>query len=157
MAIALAFFNQLSGINAVIYYAPRILEGAGLQQSAALLSTVGIGIVNLIFTMFGMALIDRFGLVRVDLLVCLHHVPRHRTGDRYLGVPCGDISKQCACLWDLAWLQYPLYLCRTYCRAIPLRQCTVRWRSDFRVLRWDDGAAVDLRMAVDAGNVWRLA
>jgi MFS family permease len=61
MAIALAFFNQLSGINAVIYYAPRILEGAGLQHSAALFSTVGIGIVNLIFTRFGMALIDRFG------------------------------------------------------------------------------------------------
>jgi MFS family permease len=61
MAFLLAFFNQLSGINAIIYYAPRILEGIGLQQSAALLSTVGIGIVNLIFTIFGLALIDRFG------------------------------------------------------------------------------------------------
>jgi MFS transporter, SP family, arabinose:H+ symporter len=61
MAFLLAFFNQLSGINAIIYYAPRIFAGIGLQQSAALLSTVGIGIVNLIFTIFGMALIDRFG------------------------------------------------------------------------------------------------
>lgn len=61
MAFLLAFFNQLSGINAIIYYAPRIFEGIGLQQSAALLSTVGIGIVNLIFTIFGIALIDRYG------------------------------------------------------------------------------------------------
>jgi len=61
LAFLIAFFNQLSGINAVIYYAPRVLEGAGLQQSAALLSTVGIGVVNVIFTVVGMALIDRMG------------------------------------------------------------------------------------------------
>jgi len=46
----LASFNQLSGINAISCYAPRILQGIGLQQGLALLSTVGIGIVNLIFT-----------------------------------------------------------------------------------------------------------
>jgi MFS family permease len=61
LAFLIALFNQLSGINAVIYYAPRVLEGAGLQQSAALLSTVGIGIVNVIFTVVGMAVIDRQG------------------------------------------------------------------------------------------------
>ena len=61
LAFLFAFFNQLSGINAVIYYAPRILEEIGLGKNAALLSTVGIGIVNLIFTMIGLSLIDKFG------------------------------------------------------------------------------------------------
>lgn len=61
LAFLFAFFNQLSGINAVIYYAPRILEETGLGKSAALLSTVGIGLVNLVFTMLGLALIDRYG------------------------------------------------------------------------------------------------
>ena len=51
----------MSGINAFLYYAPRIFEIAGLEKSAAMLSSVGIGIVNLIFTFVGLALIDKFG------------------------------------------------------------------------------------------------
>lgn len=61
LAFLFAFFNQVSGINAVIYYAPRIFEDAGLAANAALLSSVGIGVVNLIFTMLGLSLIDRYG------------------------------------------------------------------------------------------------
>ncbi len=61
LAFLLAFFNQLSGINFVIYYAPRIFEAAGLASSTALLSSVGIGAVNLICTMLGVVLIDRAG------------------------------------------------------------------------------------------------
>ncbi len=61
LAVLFAFFNQVSGINAIIYYAPRILELAGIGDKAALLSTAGIGLVNLIFTMVGLAIIDRFG------------------------------------------------------------------------------------------------
>lgn len=61
LAFLFAFFNQLSGINAIIYYAPRILKETGLGEGAALLSTAGIGLVNLIFTMLGLALIDRYG------------------------------------------------------------------------------------------------
>lgn len=61
LAFLLAFFNQLSGINFVIYYAPRIFEAAGLASSTALLSSVGIGVVNLVFTMLGLVLIDRVG------------------------------------------------------------------------------------------------
>ncbi|ALM51281.1 sugar porter family MFS transporter [Halomonas huangheensis] len=61
LAFMIAFFNQLSGINFIIYYAPRVLEAAELGSQAALLSTAGIGLVNLIFTMIGMSLIDRFG------------------------------------------------------------------------------------------------
>ena len=61
LAFLLAFFNQASGINAIIYYAPRVFEMTGLGKSAALLSSTGIGVVNLIFTMAGLSLIDRFG------------------------------------------------------------------------------------------------
>ena len=61
LAFLFAFFNQLSGINFIIYYAPRIFEAAGLAASTALLSTSGVGVVNLVFTMLGMYLIDRAG------------------------------------------------------------------------------------------------
>lgn len=57
----IAFFNQFSGINALLYYAPRIFEEAGLGRSTALLSGVGIGVTNLLFTIIGMSLIDRIG------------------------------------------------------------------------------------------------
>ncbi len=61
LAFLIALFNQLSGINAFLYYAPRIFQEAGLGESTALLSSVGIGITNLIFTLIGVALIDRLG------------------------------------------------------------------------------------------------
>jgi sugar porter (SP) family MFS transporter len=61
LAFFIAFFNQLSGINAIIYYAPRIFELTGAGASTALLGTMGIGLVNLVFTLIGMALIDRAG------------------------------------------------------------------------------------------------
>jgi sugar porter (SP) family MFS transporter len=61
LAILIAFFNQLSGINAILYFAPRIFELTGLGTQAALLQSVGIGITNLIFTFVGLWLIDRLG------------------------------------------------------------------------------------------------
>lgn len=61
LAFLIAFFNQLSGINAVLYFAPRIFEMTGLGAQAALLQSVGIGVTNLIFTFVGMWLIDRAG------------------------------------------------------------------------------------------------
>ncbi|HXW04440.1 MAG TPA: sugar porter family MFS transporter [Vicinamibacterales bacterium] len=61
LAFLVAFFNQLSGINAVLYFAPRIFEMAGLGAQAALLQSIGIGITNLIFTFVGLWLIDRLG------------------------------------------------------------------------------------------------
>ena len=61
LAFFIAFFNQLSGINAFLYYAPRIFELAGLEESTSFLSSIGIGIVNLIFTLIGISLIDKFG------------------------------------------------------------------------------------------------
>ncbi len=61
LAFLLAFFNQLSGINFVLYYAPEILERAGLAAGESLFSSISIGLVNLIFTFVGIALIDRLG------------------------------------------------------------------------------------------------
>tara|TARA_R110001583_G_scaffold149622_2_gene301708 strand:+ start:298 stop:1617 length:1320 start_codon:yes stop_codon:yes gene_type:complete len=61
LAFFIAFFNQFSGINAFLYYAPRIFEEAGLGESTALLSSIGIGITNLLFTLIGVALIDKLG------------------------------------------------------------------------------------------------
>ena len=61
LAFLIAFFNQFSGINAVLYFAPRIFELTGLGANAALLQSVGIGVTNLIFTFVGLWLIDRLG------------------------------------------------------------------------------------------------
>lgn len=61
LAFLIAFFNQLSGINAVLYFAPRIFEMTGLGAKAALLQSIGIGVTNLVFTFVGLWLIDRLG------------------------------------------------------------------------------------------------
>ena len=60
-AVILAMFNQLSGINAIIYYAPRIFEMAGFDKAHAYLQPVYIGAANLLFTLLAMTMIDRFG------------------------------------------------------------------------------------------------
>jgi sugar porter (SP) family MFS transporter len=61
LAIAIAAFNQLSGINALMYYAPHIFRMAGAGQDSALLQSVIVGGTNLVFTMAAMGVIDRFG------------------------------------------------------------------------------------------------
>src|SRR5213593_1254089 len=61
LAFLVAFFNQLSGINAILYFAPRIFALTGLGAQAALLQSIGIGITNLLFTFVGLWLIDRLG------------------------------------------------------------------------------------------------
>lgn len=65
LAFLMAFFNQLSGINAFLYYSSRIFQEAGLGESTALLSSIGIGVVNLIFTLLGVFLIDKLGRKRL--------------------------------------------------------------------------------------------
>ena len=67
LAFSISFFNQFSGINALLYYARRIFDAAGLGEQAGLLGTVGLGIANLIFTLLGVLLIDRLG--RKQLMV----------------------------------------------------------------------------------------
>lgn len=82
LAILFALFNQLSGINAIIYYAPRIFEMTGLGKDSALLSSAGIGLTNLIFTLLALNVIDRFGrrklmfIGSVGLIVTLGLVAR---------------------------------------------------------------------------------
>lgn len=67
LAFLIAFFNQLSGINFVLYYAPEILEIAGLATKESLFNSIAIGGINLIFTFVGISLIDRIG--RRQLLI----------------------------------------------------------------------------------------
>lgn len=65
--VALAMFNQLSGINAIMYYAPRIFEMSGLAKDTALLQAISIGLTNMIFTLLAISVIDKFG--RKNLLI----------------------------------------------------------------------------------------
>ena len=72
-AIAIAMFNQLSGINALLYYAPRIFELAGAGAESAMLQSVAVGSTNLLFTLLAFFFIDRFGrkpLLYVGSVVC---------------------------------------------------------------------------------------
>ena len=61
LAMLFAIFNQVSGINAIIYYAPRIFEMTGLGKNSSLLSTAGLGLMNFMFTLLAMGFIDKVG------------------------------------------------------------------------------------------------
>ena len=81
LAIAIAMFNQLSGINAVLYYAPRIFSLSGVGESAALLQTVLIGGVNLIATAAAMIIIDSFGRRKLMLVGSVGYIVSLGTGN----------------------------------------------------------------------------
>ena len=68
MGVLIAAFNQLSGINAVMYFAPRIFSMSGFDQSAALLGSVGVGLVNLLITIIALSIIDHFGRKKLMLI-----------------------------------------------------------------------------------------
>jgi sugar porter (SP) family MFS transporter len=70
-AVLLAMFNQLSGINAILYYAPRIFEMAGFSKADAYLQPVYIGGANLLFTIIAMTVIDKFGRKTLLLIGCV--------------------------------------------------------------------------------------
>ena len=70
-AVLLAMFNQLSGINAILYYAPRIFEMAGFDKADSYLQPVYIGAANLLFTIIAMTVIDRFGRKTLLLVGCV--------------------------------------------------------------------------------------
>ena len=61
LAIAIAFFNQMSGINAILYYAPRVMQEAGASTSAAYWMSVAVGAMNLVATMAALSVIDKIG------------------------------------------------------------------------------------------------
>ncbi|MDA8975093.1 sugar porter family MFS transporter [Akkermansiaceae bacterium] len=68
LAFFIAFFNQLSGINAIITFAPRIFAMTGLGENAAILQSAGIGVINLTFTLLGLKLIDQIGRRKLLLI-----------------------------------------------------------------------------------------
>ena len=74
LAFLIAFFNQLSGINFILYYAPEILETAGLAAKESLANSIAIGGTNLIFTFVGLYLIDRFGRRKLLILGSLGYI-----------------------------------------------------------------------------------
>lgn len=74
LAVAIAMFNQLSGINAILYYAPEVFKSAGAGEQAALLNSVGIGVMNLVFTMLAMAVIDHFGRKRLMIVGSIGYI-----------------------------------------------------------------------------------
>src|SRR5690606_17720206 len=74
LAFFIAFFNQLSGINFILYYAPEILERAGYGSGESLLSSISIGLVNLIFTFVGISLIDRMGRKQLMVLGSIGYI-----------------------------------------------------------------------------------
>jgi sugar porter (SP) family MFS transporter len=71
LALMVATFNQLSGINALIYYTADIFRMAGAERTSALLQSVVVGFTNLVFTLIAMAVIDRFGRRRLLLVGAL--------------------------------------------------------------------------------------
>jgi sugar porter (SP) family MFS transporter len=74
LAFLIAVFNQLSGINAIIYFAPRVFELAGIGKDGAFLQSAGIGVVNLVFTMLGLYLIDRIGRKKLMLIGSIGYI-----------------------------------------------------------------------------------
>lgn len=82
VAFLVAMFNQFSGINAILYYAPRIFELSGLTNSDSMFQSILIGVTNGIFTILGLMLIDRVGRKKlliigsVGMSVCLGLVAR---------------------------------------------------------------------------------
>lgn len=60
-AVLLAVFNQLSGINVIMYYAPMIFEKAGASTNSAMLQAVAVGVTNMLFTIVAMFFIDKLG------------------------------------------------------------------------------------------------
>lgn len=93
LVIVFAAFNQLSGINAIIYYAPRIFEMTGMGQHSALLATIGIGVVNFLATLAALSFIDRFGrrflmfIGSVGLIATLGLVTRAFYMDSFTNLP----------------------------------------------------------------------
>jgi len=94
LAVAIALFNQLSGINALMYYAPHIFSMAGADKNSALLQSVAVGGTNLVFTMLALLVIDHFGRRRLMLAGSIGYIISlgstaaafYRYGDRFQSV-----------------------------------------------------------------------
>ncbi len=74
LAFTIALFNQLSGINAILYYAPRVFEMAGFARGSAMLSSFGIGFVMFVFTFIALVVIDHYGRKKLMLLGSIGYI-----------------------------------------------------------------------------------
>ncbi len=74
LAVLIAMFNQLSGINAVIYFTPGIFRMAGVASQGAMLGAVIVGFTNLVFTMLALAIIDNFGRKRLMIVGSIGYI-----------------------------------------------------------------------------------
>ena len=74
LAFLIAFFNQLSGINAVLYYTPWIFKMAGAGVESALLQSVIVGFTMLVFTMVAMVIIDHFGRRKLMIIGSIGYI-----------------------------------------------------------------------------------
>lgn len=113
LAFLIAFFNQASGINAFLYFAPRIFAEAGLGESTALLSSIGIGVTNLIFTLLGIYLIDKMGRRQLMFIGSIGYI-----------ISLGLVS----CAFFLGWggMAVPIFLF-VFIAAHAIGQGTVIW------------------------------
>jgi sugar porter (SP) family MFS transporter len=149
LALLFAFFNQVSGINAIIYYAPRIFEMAGLGKSSALLSSAGVGLVNFCFTFIAINLIDRFG--RRTLMFI---------GSFGLIATLGLVA-QAFYSGNLGGYAVPVYLFIYIAGGgdrvhLSLRRRNARRRQHFHDLLRDDGAPTDFCVEAHARNQGNL-
>ena len=91
IAFLVAMFNQFSGINAILYYAPRIFELSGLSAADSMLQPVLIGITNGLFTILGLVIIDKVGRKRllisgsIGMGICLGLIARAFYGQGFSG------------------------------------------------------------------------
>ena len=90
-----ASFNQLAGINALIYYTADIFKMAGAARTSALLQSVIIGFTNLVFTMIAMTVIDRFGRKRL-LLIGARRAGRVPRGSRPGPSTAASAARSCS-------------------------------------------------------------
>jgi sugar porter (SP) family MFS transporter len=74
LAFFIAMFNQMSGINAILYYAPEVMKQAGAADNAAFLMSVGVGLMNLVATMAALTVIDRIGRKKLMIVGSLGYI-----------------------------------------------------------------------------------
>lgn len=92
LAVAITAFNQMSGINAILYYAPRVFKLTGAASESALIQSIIIGIVNLVFTMFALFAIDKLGRKKLMLIGSVGYIISLLTAGTIFLVSQGDFS-----------------------------------------------------------------
>ena len=180
LAISIGMFNQLAGINAILYYLNDIFARAGFSKVSADLQSVAVGLTLLVFTMLGMTLIDKLGrrmlllIGSVGTAVCLtgiagifwsrkhqhallwladrlHRILRIFSGRRNLGIYQRDISQSGSCKGTKPGQLFSLVYECNHLWVLPFVGCVCGLVS-LRPVRDDDGGAILCRMVHLSGN-----